>query len=381
MFRIDAQNRQTQRIEEVEFSRLGFRERQDIQEWVAANPEILGEDLLIIGKEFNSFDRTGERPDLLAVDRDGKLVVIELKRDDSGTDAHWQAIKYASYFQKTTPDEVVGLAAQYLEKSPGDTHVLLLEHMGVDDLNDLNHDQRIILASHRFAPEVTSAALWLNGKEPGLISCVQLTPFLDPDNAALYVQATTIIPVPGVDSYLVNIVQGSHRESTSGNSFATKLAASYARNKNDVVSQFAKKVGSLVADGLPDELRPDKQGRWAGAGTDCRYYRMWYSRPPWGNWKVHYAVELRETADPERWSARIQFENLQSIPLTNLGSIKPDLPVEIAPDGAHVRTEAGPDTLNDDYGARIAEIMRELITQITPIVDDYDNEAGEEDEE
>ena len=31
----------------------------------------------------------------------------------------------------------------------------------------LNNDQRIILASHRFAPEVTSAALWLNEKAPG----------------------------------------------------------------------------------------------------------------------------------------------------------------------------------------------------------------------
>ena len=40
-------------------------------------------------------------------------------------------------------------------------------------------NQRIILASHRFAPEVTTAALWLNDKAPGenLITCVSLTPF------------------------------------------------------------------------------------------------------------------------------------------------------------------------------------------------------------
>ena len=63
--------------------------------------------MLIICKEFSGFDRTNERLDLLAVDPTGKLVIIELKRDDSGADAYWQAIKYASYFQKTSAVKVV----------------------------------------------------------------------------------------------------------------------------------------------------------------------------------------------------------------------------------------------------------------------------------
>ena len=66
-------------------------------------------DLLIIGKEFSGFDRTNARLDLLAVDTDGKLVVIELKRDDTGTDAHWQAIKYASYLRRVDADRIIGM--------------------------------------------------------------------------------------------------------------------------------------------------------------------------------------------------------------------------------------------------------------------------------
>ena len=93
-------NHESEAIDEVEFARLGLQERRDIQEWVAANPGILGDDLLMVGKEFSGFDRTSERLDLLAVDTDGKLVIIELKRDDTGADAHWQAIKYASYLRK-----------------------------------------------------------------------------------------------------------------------------------------------------------------------------------------------------------------------------------------------------------------------------------------
>ena len=55
LFRINPENRESERIEEVEFASLGFQERRDIQEWVAANPGILGEGLLVIGKEFSGF--------------------------------------------------------------------------------------------------------------------------------------------------------------------------------------------------------------------------------------------------------------------------------------------------------------------------------------
>ena len=175
LFRVDPQSRESERIEEVDFARLGLKERRDIQEWVAANPGILGEDLLVIGKEFDRFDRTKERPDLLAVDSDGKLVVIELKRDDTGTDAHWQAIKYASYLRRATPEQIMGMLAVYKNVSQESSWEELVQHLGGDDLNALNSDQRIILASHRFAPEVTSAALWLNDKAHGedLITCAR----------------------------------------------------------------------------------------------------------------------------------------------------------------------------------------------------------------
>ena len=162
LFRINPENRQSDRIQEVDFARLGLRERQDIQEWVAANPGILGDDLLIIGKEFSGFDRTNERLDLLAVDSNGRLVIVELKRDDTGADAHWQAIKYASYLHSATTDVIVRMVAECWNESQADAATRLLQHLDADDLNGLNNDQRIILASHRFAPEVTSAALWLN---------------------------------------------------------------------------------------------------------------------------------------------------------------------------------------------------------------------------
>ena len=94
LFRVNPETQETAGLEEVDFTTLRFQERRDIQEWIVANPRVLGEDFLIVTKEFSGFDGTRERLDLLAVDRRGEFVIIELKRDDSGTDAHWRAIKY-----------------------------------------------------------------------------------------------------------------------------------------------------------------------------------------------------------------------------------------------------------------------------------------------
>ena len=379
LYRIDPENRESEKIQEVEFSQLGLQERRDIQEWVAANPGILGDDLLIIGKEFSGFDRTNERLDLLAVDRDGKLVIIELKRDDTGADAHWQAIKYASYFRRTTADEIVMMAAEHIGESQAETANILRRHLDADDLNDLNNDQRIILASHRFAPEVTTAAVWLNEKFPGddLITCVTLIPYRDAQNGALYVQASTIIPTPGLDDYLIGVGQSRQSDSTGASSLGAKLSATFARNRNDEVTPFLRKVGQLAMDGLQDGIRPERSSRWAGGDWWGRYYHLWYRHQPWSNWGVSYRIDLYPQEQAGDWYCEVVFANWDSI--ENLLE-----EVEIHPeqrlDSNSVRVGMGVDTLNDDFGARIAEVTRSFIQNITPLVDDFGNEAGAEDE-
>ena len=233
---------------------------------MANNPGILGEALLIIGKEFSGFDRTNERLDLLAVDADGKLVVIELKRDDTGTDAHWQAIKYASYLRRVDADRIIEMLAEYEKLSESDARLKLVRHTNSDDLlNDLNKDQRIILASHRFAPEVTSAAVWLNEKAPdkNLMTCVQLIPYSDAETGSLYVQANTIIPVPGVEDYDIGVGSSSTGDISVARRTST-LSETFARNRNDEVTRFLRKVADLAVRELADQLKPDKKSRWAG---------------------------------------------------------------------------------------------------------------------
>ena len=99
-------------IDKIQFSEVGFRERQDLQEWIVSNPECLGEPLLIIQKEFNGFDNTSERLDLLALDKSGNLVIIENKTDSSGKDVVWQSVKYASYCSRLTDEKIINIFAE-----------------------------------------------------------------------------------------------------------------------------------------------------------------------------------------------------------------------------------------------------------------------------
>ena len=378
LFRVNPETHESESITEVEFAQLGFQERRDIQEWIASNPSILGNDLLIIGKEFSGFDRTNERLDLLAIEPDGTLVIIELKRDDTGSDAHWQAIKYASYFRHAQDDIIIRMLAAHRDVPEEEAGGMLLQHLGDDDFSSLNHDQRIILASHRFAPEVTSAVLWLNEKAPSdnLITCVQLVPYMDSKTDVLYVQANTIIPTPGTEDYIISI--GSMQDDGNmrkNRSLGAALSRTFQRNINDEVTPFVRKVGELTISGLPDEVKPDKTSRWGTGGPNLRHYQFWYSSLPWGNWRMSYQLLLYPRPS-EQWRVFVQFKHDQDGLEEWLKAV--DLHSGQKFEGGDIQVEIGTDTLNDDFADKIADMVKKFIRAITPIVNDFLEEREEE---
>lgn len=79
----------------------------DVQNIIKSNPKILGEDLLIINEELSPCEDSKKRLDLLALDKSGKLVVIELKRNDDGFHMDLQAIRYASMIRLFSIQDVI----------------------------------------------------------------------------------------------------------------------------------------------------------------------------------------------------------------------------------------------------------------------------------
>ena len=101
LFELDAEGRVVNEVEPTTFPALHLWERRDLERWVLAAPDLAGGDFTVVTTEFDRFDRTSERLDVLGVskigDGRGRLVVVELKRDGSSTTVDLQAIKYAAY--------------------------------------------------------------------------------------------------------------------------------------------------------------------------------------------------------------------------------------------------------------------------------------------
>ena len=132
-------------------------------------PDALGEELLIIQKEFDGFADTRERLDLLALDKNGQLVIIENKLDDTGRDVVWQAVKYAAYCSNLTKTQIIDIFQQYLDRwsRDKDAETAICEFLDEDSLEEVvlngGNDQRLMFIAANFRKEVTAAVLWLLG--------------------------------------------------------------------------------------------------------------------------------------------------------------------------------------------------------------------------
>lgn len=191
---------------ETDFKTHELMERRDLEKWILNYPDILGEELMIITTEYDKFDKTKERLDLLALDKDGKLVVIELKRDETTKAVELQAIKYAAYCSTLTMDDLIELRKEFIEKSGKirgieEIKEELFDFIENEDFEKLDDKPRIILAAKEFRQEVTATVLWL--RKFGVdISCVKLIPY-KLDDEKIGIISSKIIPLPEVEDYMI----------------------------------------------------------------------------------------------------------------------------------------------------------------------------------
>lgn len=228
MYKVDIQKKSLTELNKTSFSELGIKERFDIQEWIEKTPSILGEELLVIAKEYELPSRT--RLDLLAIDKQANLVVIELKRDESGSSVDWQSIKYASYCSNFTHEEIYRIYAEYLGTDENESE-LKIESFIDEETESINESQRIILASKEFHSDVVSAVLWLRdfGVE---IQCVKLEPFVDSENN-LFINPSIIIPLPEAKDYI------KRKETKTKEKSLSKLS-SFSLEKSDLEPEALK---------------------------------------------------------------------------------------------------------------------------------------------
>jgi hypothetical protein len=252
MYKINKSNNNVVKLEQRLFKELQIREREHLQEWIAKNPEMLGEELLIIQKEFDGFNDTNERLDLLAIDKDGGLVIIENKLDDTGRNVVWQALKYASYCSTLTTSQILKIYQEYLDKwqQGEDSKQNLLDFLerSEDELLLNRNDQRIIFVANNYRKEVTSTVLWLLNHDIQ-VQCFRATPYSMGDD--MFLQVEQIIPLPETKEFMIDAKEKEKEEQEKSKTveqselqllkFWNILKANLAENKLDYLDRVGSK--------------------------------------------------------------------------------------------------------------------------------------------
>ena len=218
----------------VSFAEAGLRERQDLQEWVIAHPEILGEDIRIVAFEFDRWEdadggRQRDRLDVLGLDQSGCLVLAELKRDAAPDTVEMQAIKYAAMASRFTEEKLVAWHAAMLGRlenrpvSEEEAREALTDHAGELDVEQLRRP-RIVLVAGAFTRSTTAAVVWLT--EMGLDITLQRVQAYRMGGDDVVITVSQLFPVPDVEEFTVSPMR---MESTARRTSSTRSPSTVRR--------------------------------------------------------------------------------------------------------------------------------------------------------
>ncbi len=218
-------NKHAERIESVTFSSLNMLES-DIEEILRNSVDMIcdeEESMLIVGRQVQN--ERGARSDLTAVDNNGNIVLIEIKRDRRDVERRkeafeFQAVRYAASYAtiEEVDDLVKKVYAPYIDKYEDEFELgeLTSYELGVRKLNEFlcendaeqnfNAKQRIILVASDFDEQTLSAVAWLNSNGVDM-SCYRLTPYKL--NESIYFHTEKILPVTIHNDYYVDLMDRS----------------------------------------------------------------------------------------------------------------------------------------------------------------------------
>lgn len=136
----------------------GRTEPYDLEPWLASNTEIIGTDIMIIGRQVTT--RSGPI-DLLGIDKSGNTVIIEIKRAELPRESLAQAIDYASDVAEWTVEKLGEVCFGYTKRTLQDVFNERFPDVDLETVNP-NSTQRIVLVGFSIEASLERMIEWLS---------------------------------------------------------------------------------------------------------------------------------------------------------------------------------------------------------------------------
>ena len=192
MLKINRQKQSLLPLNAPSLSDVSISERYHLQEFIANSPEVffkeLGLELFLIGKEIEPSPNVQDRIDLLAVDREGRSVIVELKRGNNKLQL-FQAISYAGMISKWEPND-------FLRRLNSGQRESLANNFLEVDTDDINRRQRIVLIAEAYDYALLVGAEWLSEQYGVEIICCRVAISIDAETGSEYLVCSNVYPAP-----------------------------------------------------------------------------------------------------------------------------------------------------------------------------------------
>jgi hypothetical protein len=258
MLKIDRQTKTFSKLDNPTLAEVAVTERYDLQEFISNSPEAffadLGLELFLVGKELTPSQTVQDRIDLLAIDKEGCCVVIELKRGRNKLQL-FQAITYAGMMSQWSPDDFLNLL-------DADKQEQLIDFLEVD-IEEINRSQKLVLVAEAFDFSLLIGAEWLNDNYGVTILCCRIGLAVDAESGSEYLVCSNVYPTPELAQVAISRGRSRSSQMVAWNDWDVAIAAI---ENEDVAYYFKEQIEANRESYLQKRIlhyRVDGKKRWS----------------------------------------------------------------------------------------------------------------------
>jgi len=252
---------------------------QTLEDWLADDISMVSDDLLVIGRQLTS--PLGGILDLLAIDPNGDLTILELKRGKSPRDVVAQILHYAAWIRTLTWDQICEVAGEYLGGvSLADR---FQQRFGQPLPESLNGNHRMCIVATDLDPRSETIVNYLSGVHGVDINVVFFRHYRDADGDAFVARSWLLDPYQVAERAATSsarrrpplslqelraqaVEQGMAETYDALYDFFSRNGDAIRRTPNNIAFVFATSGGQTAA----FSVYPNRSSRGQGVYTDVR---------------------------------------------------------------------------------------------------------------